>query len=125
MAELEIKYMIIDDVKVKEYLSYAEIQAIVNEALKYQSWAERQQIIDYYILRYATDIPVNEIDNIDTEKLICSGFMNKVSNCIANYHEIFDAIKYEESVGKQLGMILQTLPSLVKTTLEDYKKKEK
>ena len=40
----------------KEYLTYAEIQNIVDQVVKSNIWSDRQQIIDMLVLCYCTDM---------------------------------------------------------------------
>ena len=48
------------DVYVNPYLTYAQIQAIVNGVKGLDSWAEREQNIDMCVLAFATDIPTEK-----------------------------------------------------------------
>lgn len=109
------------EVNVNPYLSYAEIQNIANEAIKYQSWAERNELIDYMLLCYATDIKREDIDEIGHEKILFSGLLDEVKNNINNYYRINEAIEYEESLIKQIALIMDSLPKVVKETVGKVK----
>ena len=50
------------DISVNRYLTYAQIQSIVNQARQFESWADRQQCIDMLVLAFATDISKKELD---------------------------------------------------------------
>lgn len=106
------------DINVKRYLDYAEVQNIANEAIQHQSWSEREQIIDYMLLVYATDINKQEIDTLEHDVFAQSGMMDKIKSCILNYSNIEEAIKFEESWFKQIGMIYKSLPEIVKENLK-------
>ena len=49
-------------IKVNQYLTYSQIQSIVDGLKKLDSWAERQQSIDMCILYFATDLKKEEME---------------------------------------------------------------
>ena len=51
------------DINVSPYLTYAEIQTIANKVKALDSWAEREETIDMYVLYFSTDIGKANIDN--------------------------------------------------------------
>lgn len=106
------------EVTVNPYLTYAEIQNIANEAIKYQTWSERNAIIDYMLLCYATDIKREEIDENGHEAILFSGLLDKVKDVVENYYSIFEAIKHEESLIKQIALIMDSLPTVAKEAVE-------
>lgn len=109
-------------VKVNKYLTNAQIQNIANEIIKYQTWAEREEIKNYLILNYATDIPKEKIDKMDSELIETSGLMDEIKFCIENLWDIDTAVKYEESIAKQLGVIIDKLPDIVKKAIDNASK---
>lgn len=42
------------DINVNDYLTYAEVQVIVNGIIKFDTWSERQTNIDMLVLNFAT-----------------------------------------------------------------------
>lgn len=102
------------DVEVRKYLSYAEIQAIVQTTLKLESWAERQTNIDMLVLAYCTDISMEKLQEIGHEMLVESGLVEAVLRNIRNYYQIKKAISYEEGTVKVLNNIVKTLPKYQK-----------
>lgn len=106
------------EVSVNPYLTYSQIQNIASEAMKYQTWHERNEIIDYMLLCYATDAVREEIDNTGHEALLSCGLIDKVKETVVNYHRIYEALEYEESLIKQIAMVMEALPKIVKETVE-------
>ena len=94
------------DIHVNTYLTYAQIQQIVNSTLSLgkmkaengrllNSWADRQQNIDMMVLLQATDI--TEADwNTPHSVFLQSGLIDAVKRHIFNYNQIEEAFKYQE-----------------------------
>lgn len=102
------------DIHVNRYLTYAQIQQIVNAVIKFDTWAERQQNIDMLILYHATDIGAEKLEKIGIDNLLCSGVVINVKDCIQNYYDILDAIEYTESTQRALAQIVHKLPEYSK-----------
>ena len=98
------------DVQVNPYLTYAQIQAIVNGVKELDSWAEREQNIDMCVLAFATDIPTEKLEELGHDLLLQSGLINAVMWEIKNYHSIYEAIEYTESTKRALTQIINALP---------------
>lgn len=113
------------DIHVNRYLTKAQIQNIANEVIKVETWAERESIIDYMLLNYATDISKKEIDAIDTDVLEHSGLMEEIRCRIINIYDMYEAIKFEESFTKQLGKLMTLLPTVAKEAVGRVKVLEK
>lgn len=105
------------DINVKRYLDYAEIQNVANEAIKYQTWSERKQLIDYMVLLYATDIDKKKIDDLGHEVFIQSGAMDEINSLIINYTKIEEAIRFEESWIRQIEKLRKEIPNLTKESV--------
>ena len=105
-------------IEVKPYLSYSEVQAIVNAVIKNvnpaSDWAERQETIDVCVLGFATSLSKEEIDEIGHQMLLETGIIEAVRNAIHNYDDIQKALDYMESVPRALQMIAKELPELIK-----------
>ena len=99
------------DVHVKPYLSYAEIQAIVNSTMQFESWAERQQNIDMLMLAYGTDIGLEKLQEVGHEVLYNSGLIGEVRMVMINWADIYEGLEYEESIIKLLAQIVNKLPN--------------
>ena len=123
MIELKNKEIVLENygVTVRNYLTYAEIQNILLQSMKYQTWSERQQIIDYLLLCYVTDIPQNEIDTIGHDLLLQSGLIDEVKKNVCNYNQIQEGLTYEESLLKMLNSLSSNLPVIVDEALEKAK----
>ena len=98
------------DVHVNPYLTYAQIQAIVNGVKGLDSWAERAQNIDMCVLAFATDIPTEKLEELGHDALLQSGLINAVMWEIKNLHRVYGAIEYTESTKRALAQIVKALP---------------
>lgn len=98
------------DVHVNPYLTYAQIQAIVNGVKGLDSWAEREQNIDMCVLAFATDIPTEKLEELGHDALLQSGLINAVMLEIKNLYDVYDAIEYTESTKRALAQIIKALP---------------
>ena len=96
------------------YLTYAEIQTIANKVKALDSWAEREETIDMYVLYFATDIGKANIDNYNHDTWLKSGVIDAVKSCIKNLEQIAEAIKYEESPMRILMQISKEMPEFSK-----------
>ena len=97
-------------IKVNQYLTYSQIQSIVDGLKKLDSWAERQQSIDMCILYFATDLKKEEIEAHDHASWLKTGIIEEVHDRIENIFQLYDAIKYEESLKKSITQIARELP---------------
>lgn len=98
------------DVYVNSYLTYAQIQAIVNGVKGLDNWAEREQNIDMCVLAFATDIPTDKLEELGHDKLLQSGLINAVCGEIKNLFSVYEAIEYTESTKRALDQIVKALP---------------
>lgn len=102
------------DINVSPYLTYAEIQTIANKVKALDSWAEREETIDMYVLYFATDIGKVNIDNYNHDAWLKSGVIDAVKSYIKNLEQITEAIKYEESPMRILMQISKEMPEFSK-----------
>ena len=102
------------DINVSPYLTYAEIQTIANKVKSLDSWAEREETIDMYVLYFATDIGKTNIDNYNHDTWLKSGVIDAVKSYIKNLEQITEAIKYEESPMRILMQISKEMPEFSK-----------
>lgn len=98
------------DVHVNPYLTYAQIQAIVNGVKGLDGWAERAQNIDMCVLVFATDIPTEKLEELGHDALLQSGLINAVCGEIKNLFSVYEAIEYTESTKRALAQIIKALP---------------
>lgn len=98
------------DVYVNPYLTYAQIQAIVNGVKNLDSWAEREQNIDMCVLAFATDIPTEKLEELGHDALLQSGLINAVMLEVKNLYDVYEAIEYTESTKRALAQIIKYLP---------------
>ena len=102
------------DVYVNPYLTYAQIQAIVNGVKGLDSWAEREQNIDMCVLAFATDIPTEKLEELGHDALLQSGLINAVMLEIKNLRNVYEAIEYTESIKCLLTQVIKNLPDYQK-----------
>lgn len=105
------------DISIKKFLTYAQIQKIIETTIKYKTWAERQTNIDMMVLCYATNIGVEKIQEMGIDILVQSGLVDEVQYVVENYSKIYDGINYHESVAKALFELSEKLPE-IKNTLQ-------
>ena len=101
-------------ISVEHYLTYSEIQTIVNKIIKEDSWAERETTIDVLLLHFATSLTDDEINSIGHDKLLKSGLISYVRQCVKNFNQVYEAVKYTESTEKALMQIAKNLPDILK-----------
>lgn len=114
IKNLEPVYLEEYDIHVNRYLTYAQIQQIVNAVIKFDTWAERQQNIDMLILYHATDIDAEKLEEIGIDTMVTSGIVTKVKHCLYNYYDLAEAIDYTESTQRALAQIINKLPEYSK-----------
>lgn len=123
MKEIKEKWVYIDEigVNVRQWLSVAEISAIVKAALKSKSWAEMQTNIDALVLHFCTDIGDENIEKIGLETLQKSGVLDDVKEAILNFYQIHDAIEYETSLTNTFAKLLPELKKAIKQNANSKK----
>lgn len=101
------------DIVVNPYLTYAQIQNIVNAVCKFDVWAERQQNIDILLLHYVTDLTDDEIEQYGHDFLIQSGVIDEVKASVKNLNQVYEAIEYTQSTQRALNQIVKELPKIM------------
>jgi hypothetical protein len=116
MKEIKRKDHVIEDfgIRVYDYLTYAEIQAIADSVVKLDSWAERQTNIDMLVLKYATDIPMEVLQEKGHGTLLTSGLIEEVMCSIKNIDQLYEAISYATSMNKFIGDVIKLWPKYQK-----------
>lgn len=105
------------DININQYLTYAQIQQIVNAvevaSKEDDSWSARQTNIDMLVLYHATDIGKEKLEEIGYETLVASGLVEEVNMTIYNYYLIEQAIDYTESMSRAGFKLISQLPKLL------------
>ena len=112
-------YIVEFDINVNDYLTYAEVQQIVNaveaQGRENDTWADRQTNIDMLVLFHATNIGKDKLEELGHEALLTSGVIDAVNNHVANLCQIYEAIGFTESMRRagtkfivQLGKMLES-----------------
>lgn len=99
------------DIEINNYLTYAQIQQIVNSALHCENWAERQQTIDMLMMYHSTNIPLEELEKVGHDALLQSGIIKAVQDNIENYYQILQGIDFYNSWIKVLTDFAKQMPS--------------
>lgn len=102
------------DIKVAHYLTYAQIQQIINAVKEFDTWSERKQNIDMLVLYHATDITAEELEKTGHEVLLLSGLIEAVYQIVKNTDYIYTGLKYTESIERSLTQIAKELPNYIK-----------
>lgn len=101
MKEIKVKdkiYLEEYDIYVNPYLTYSQIQKIVEATQQQTVWAFRQQNIDMLVLLYATNIGKENLEKNTHDVLLSSGLIEAVFNSIINIKTLYEAINYTESI---------------------------
>lgn len=114
MKELKTKKIYLEEygVEVKPYLTYAEVQSIINGVKKFGTWSERETCKDMMLMFYATGIEANVLEEIGHDKLLQSGLIDAVRYSVANFEDIDRGVAYEESLAKTLNTLATKLPDI-------------
>lgn len=105
------------DIDIQQYLTYAQIQQIVNAVEKASkeddSWSARQTNIDMLVLFHATDIGKEKLEEIGHEALLACGLIDEVNNTVVNLCQIYEAIGFTESMSRVGFKFISQLPKLL------------
>ena len=108
-------------IKVNRYLTYAQIQQIVNSTIRLDSWSEREENIDILILYHATNLTKKQIEEIGHEAFIDSGVMEEIRSAVVNISKVYEAISYTESTARAVAKIAKDLPKMLESTMSEVK----
>lgn len=116
------------DIDINEYLTYAQIQQIVNAVIKASkendSWSERQTNIDMLVLFHATNIGKEKLEEIGHEALLTIGLISRVNCHVMNLQKVYEAIDFTESWKRAGFKFVSQLPELMNNeTLNAFLKK--
>lgn len=107
------------DIDINEYLTYAQIQQIVNAVIKASkendSWSERQTNIDMLVLFHTTNIGKEKLEEIGHEALLTSGLISRVNCHVMNLQKVYEAIDFTESWKRALYKLSAQLPEMAKS----------
>lgn len=118
MVNLQEVNLIEKEITVNPYLTYSQIQNIVNAVCQFDSWADREQNIDILLLYHATNLSKEDIEEYGHEALLQSGIIDEVRANVKNFGQIREALAYTQSVEKSLVAISKQLPKII----EDVRK---
>lgn len=118
MIKVQEVNLIEKEITVNPYLTYAQIQNIVNAVCNFDNWADREQNIDILLLYYVTNLTKEEIEEYGHEALLQSGIIDEVKANVKNLGQIHDALAYTQSVEKSLTSISKHLPEVIKDVMK-------
>lgn len=113
------------DVYVNPYLTYAQIQQIVNSMSLDWKWAESQINLDALVLYHATNLSKEEIEGIEHDLLFSSGLIEAVYKSIRNLDQLKDALDYKQSFARGMTQLMKNLPKMIKPLKEAVDKHER
>ena len=113
MVELNMAYVtdVNFDVVIKCYITPAEMEVIVTNMVAEEDVFKRELLKKYYILKYCTDIEVDE--NFDLELAVGSGLFEAIEMNVVNYEEIDDMIDKIENPTSLLKTFLTNIESKI------------
>lgn len=117
MIKVQETNLIEKEITVNPYLTYAQIQNIVNAVCNFDNWADREQNIDVLLLYYATSFTKEEIEEYGHETLLQSGIIDEVKMNVKNFNRVHEALAYTQSVEKSLASISKQLPNVIKDVI--------
>ena len=94
---------------IENYLTYSQIQQIVESVKTLGTWAERETNIDMLLLYHATNLGQDEIQKRTHDEWLKMGVIDSVKNHINNYDRVHEAISYTESTQRTMAQILKIL----------------
>ena len=109
-------------VHVNPYLTYAQIQQIIDSTKELDTWTERKQNIDMLLLYHATDIGKERLEELGHDVLLQSGLFDFVKGFVGNYGLIEEGLEYTESIQRSLAQIVKELPQYMNPLQEVMKK---
>lgn len=113
MVELNMAYVtdVNFDVVIKCYITPAEMEVIVTNMIAEEDVFKRELLKKYYILKYCTDIEVDE--DFDLELAVGSGLFESIEMNVVNYEEIDDMIDKIENPTSLLKTFLTNIESKI------------
>lgn len=113
MVELNMAYVtdVNFDVVIKCYITPAEMEVIVTNMVAEEDIFKRELLKKYYILKYCTDIEVDE--DFDLELAVGSGLFEAIEMNVINYEEIDDIIDKIENPTSLLKSFLTNIESKI------------
>lgn len=112
------------DVNIRPYLTNEDIISIGETALTMNNLAEIDACIAYNAILATTDVKPEELDELDIDTIMYSGFWAEVASQIVNLQDVYDYIAYAQNldvaVSKFINDILPTLIDNLDNQLSEY-----
>lgn len=126
VKKMPVIYLEEFDIHVNKYLTYAQIQQIVNSVVsisnnkssengqQYDNWCDIEQTIDLSLLYHVTDISEEDLVNNSHTVFLQSGLIDAVKNSIVNYKQIEEALEYTTGTKNTILTIIKGFTKILK-----------
>ena len=112
------------DVNIRPYLTHDDIISIGETALTMENLAEIDACIAYNAILATTDVKTEELDELDIDTIMYSGFWGEVASQIVNLQDVYDYIAYAQNldivVSKFINDVLPTMIDNLDNQLSEY-----
>lgn len=112
------------DINIRPYLTHDDIISIGETALTMDNMAEIDACIAYNVILATTDAKPEELDELDIDTIMYSGFWAEVASQIVNLQDVYDYISYAQkldvAVSKFINDVLPTLIDNLDNQLSEY-----
>lgn len=112
------------DINIRPYLTHDDIISIGETALTMENLAEIDACIAYNVILVTTDVKPEELDELDIDTIMYSGFWEEVASQIVNLQDVYDYIAYAQKldvvVAKFINDVLPTLINNLDNQLSEY-----
>ena len=112
------------DVNIRPYLTNEDIISIGETALTMDNLAEIDACIAYNAILATTDVEPEELDELDIDTIMYSGFWGEVASQIVNLQDVYDYIAYAQNldivVSKFINDVLPTMIDNLDNQLSEY-----
>lgn len=105
------------EVNVNPYLTFNQIDTIVNAILEEDNFLGRQMVKDMYIIKFATDIEMTEeVTSDEYDKYILSGLLDEIKPNIINLYLVDKLVNKADSIEISVKKSLNSL----ETTIDNF-----
>lgn len=109
LKEMRQVYLGKYDVYMTPYLTYAQIEQMLQSVGEMFNWAERQVSIDMLLLAHVTNISTEELNKVGHQALFESGLITEVKEHIVNFSDWEKALEYHTSFQRNLATVLKQI----------------
>lgn len=126
IEKMPVVYLEDFDIHVNKYLTYAQIQQIVNSVVSvmnetneksgshYDSWCDMEQSVDLALLYHATDLSNDDLINNSHTVFLQSGLIDAVKDSVVNFHQVAEALEYTTGTRNTVLTIIKGVTKILK-----------